>query len=44
VCAYARLHPLRDTVAKGLRPALDDKKRAVRRLAARVRNEWLVME
>jgi hypothetical protein len=44
LCAYARLHPLRQGVVRGLGRVLDDRKRVLRRAAAKVRNEWLVMD
>jgi DNA repair/transcription protein MET18/MMS19 len=40
---YHRLHPVRPEVVKGLLPVLDDPKRAVRRLAAACRNEWMTL-
>jgi len=36
------LHPMRDMVIKGLAVVLNDNKRAVRKLAAKVRNVWIV--
>lgn len=41
---YVRLHPFKAVVSKGLLKTLDDKKKAVRYLAGRVRNKWLVMK
>jgi hypothetical protein len=41
---YPKIHPLKATVVKGLGKIIDDKKRVVRILAAKVRNEWLVIE
>jgi hypothetical protein len=41
---YKALHPVRKTVINGLSFALDDHKRAVRKLAAKVRNAWIVIE
>ncbi len=41
---YAKLHPYRAQVRRGLLVALDDKKRLVRQSAVKVRNEWMVME
>lgn len=41
---YQALHPVRKTVVNGLSFALDDPKRAVRKLAAKVRNAWIVLE
>ena len=41
---YPRLFPLKKAVLKGLQGVVDDKKRAVRILAAKVRNEWTVMQ
>ena len=43
VLPYSRLYPLRKFLIKGLTQVIDDKKRAVRKLAARVRNEWSVV-
>jgi DNA repair/transcription protein MET18/MMS19 len=40
---YAVLHPYKQTVLNGLKVALDDKKKGVRRLAAKARNEWAVL-
>lgn len=40
---YAVLHPYKQTVLNGLKAALDDKKKGVRRLAAKARNEWAVL-
>jgi hypothetical protein len=41
---YVRLFPFKSQVSKELHRALDDKKKAVRVLAGRVRNKWLVMK
>lgn len=41
---YAKLHPYRAQVSRGLLAPLDDKKRLVRQMAVRVRNEWMVMD
>lgn len=41
---YTKLHPLVPVVAKGLYGVLDDDRRSIRSLAARVRNEWLVLK
>lgn len=41
---YRQLHPVKQTVLRGTALILDDKKRAVRRLAAKVRNEWSVLQ
>jgi hypothetical protein len=41
---YVRLFPFKAQVGKELHRALDDKKKAVRVLAGRVRNKWLVMK
>ena len=40
---YHQIFPIKKLVIKGLQLALDDKKRAVRLLAAKVRNEWCVV-
>jgi hypothetical protein len=40
---YSRLYPFKALVSRGLLRALDDRKTAVRYLAGRVRNKWLVM-
>lgn len=40
---YIKLHPYKKIVQKGLVKVLDDKKRAVRHLAGKVRNKWLMM-
>jgi len=39
---YSRLHPLRSTVVRGLAKIFNDKKRAVRKLAADTREMWSV--
>lgn len=41
---YAKLHPYRGQVSKGLLAPLDDRKRIVRQTAVKVRNEWMVMD
>ena len=41
---YAKLHPYRAQVSRGLLAPLDDRKRLVRQTAVRVRNEWMVMD
>lgn len=41
---YPKIHPLKPIVVKGLGKIIDDRKRVVRILAAKVRNEWLVIE
>lgn len=41
---YAKLHPFRSQVARGLLAPLDDKKRIVRQMAVHVRNEWMMMD
>ena len=41
---YTKLHPLVPLVVKGLYTVLDDDRRSIRSLAARVRNEWLVLK
>jgi hypothetical protein len=38
VCPYPQLHPVRQVVIRGLARVCDDRKRAVRMLAAKVRN------
>lgn len=40
---YAKLHPYRAQVSRGLLAPLDDRKRLVRQAAVRARNEWMVM-
>ena len=42
--SYARLFPFKALVSRGLVRALDDRKKAVRVLAGRVRNKWIVMK
>ena len=37
VCPYSRIFPVRTAVVRGLGRALDDRKRAIRKLAAKVR-------
>jgi hypothetical protein len=41
---YSKLHPFKNLVVKGLSNVIDDRKRAVRYLAAKVRNEWIVIK
>ena len=41
---YAKLHPYRAQVSRGLLAPLDDRKRLVRQTAVKVRNEWMVMD
>jgi hypothetical protein len=41
---YTRLFPFKAQVSRQLQRALDDRKKAVRVLAGRVRNKWLVMK
>ncbi len=41
---YAKLHPHRAQVSRGLLAPLDDRKRLVRQTAVKVRNEWMVMD
>ena len=41
---YAKLHPFRAQVARGLLAPLDDRKRIVRQMAVKVRNEWMMMD
>jgi len=41
---YTRLYPFKTLVSKGLQKTLDDRKKAVRVLAGRVRNKWIVMK
>ena len=36
VCPYSRIYPVRTAVVRGLGRALDDRKRAIRKLAAKV--------
>ena len=36
MCPYSRIYPVRTAVVRGLGRALDDRKRAIRRLAAKV--------
>lgn len=40
---YAQLYPLREHVIEALEPALDDRKRVVRRFAAACRSSWYVV-
>lgn len=40
---YASLHPYKKQVLKGLLYALDDPKKAVRKLVVKTRNEWSVL-
>lgn len=41
---YSKLHPFKNLVVKGLSNVIDDRKRLVRYLAAKVRNEWIVIK
>jgi hypothetical protein len=41
---YPRLHPYKKLVIKGLSAALDDRKAAVRYMAAKARNKWMVLK
>lgn len=41
---YAKLHPYRAMVSRGLLAPLDDRKRMVRQMAVKVRNEWMMMD
>ena len=40
---YPKIHPYKNKVVKGVGKVTDDRKRAIRLLAARVRNEWLIL-
>jgi DNA repair/transcription protein MET18/MMS19 len=40
---YELIHPYKDTVLKQLSLCLDDRKRFVRHVAVRVRNQWSVL-
>ena len=40
---YIKIHPMKMTVVKGLSKVIDDKKRAIRLLGAKVRNEWMII-
>jgi DNA repair/transcription protein MET18/MMS19 len=40
---YHKIHPFKDRVVSGLKRALDDKKRQVRKAAVLCRNEWIVL-
>eukprot|EP01122_Echinamoeba_exundans_P001216 TRINITY_DN111_c0_g2_i1.p1 TRINITY_DN111_c0_g2~~TRINITY_DN111_c0_g2_i1.p1 ORF type:complete len:1074 (-),score=258.07 TRINITY_DN111_c0_g2_i1:52-3033(-) len=40
---YHKIHPFKDRVVAGLKKALDDKKRQVRKAAVVCRNEWIVL-
>jgi len=42
--SYPIIHPYRKIVVKGLIGVLNDPKRAIRSLAAQVRNAWILME
>jgi hypothetical protein len=42
--AISALLPLRKMTERGLLVVLDDKKRAIRKLGAKVRNEWMVLK
>jgi DNA repair/transcription protein MET18/MMS19 len=41
---YTKLHPYKNTVTRGLIPALDDPKRSVRQAAVSCRNRWYVLD
>jgi len=41
---FATLAPYRESVLIGLKSALDDKKRQVRKAAVKCRNEWFVLK
>lgn len=41
---YSTLHPYRKAVVNGLMKVLDDPKRAVRQMAVKVRNTWILMK
>jgi PHP family Zn ribbon phosphoesterase len=41
---YVRLYPVKKMIIKGLGVVIDDRRRIVRKLAAKVRNEWSVLE
>ena len=41
---YPRVHPYKKLVIKGLAAALDDRKAAVRYMAAKARNKWMVLK
>lgn len=40
---YEALHPFTDLILKQLQQVLDDRKRFVRRLAVKVRNQWAIL-
>ena len=40
---YPKIHPYKNKVVKGVGKVTDDRKRAIRLLAAKVRNEWLIL-
>ncbi|MCL4418115.1 MAG: hypothetical protein M1365_15760 [Actinobacteria bacterium] len=42
--SYTKLFPYRQTILKGLIPVLDDRKQAVRQIAAKVRSKWSLLE
>jgi hypothetical protein len=42
--SYAKLFPYRKNVILGLKKVLDDKKRAIRQLAMKVSNEWILID
>ena len=41
---YPRIFPLKKAVLKALRGGLDDKKAAVRQLAAKAKNYWMLLK
>ena len=41
--ALMQIFPHRSTVTKGLAPCLDDKKRLVRKEAAKARSDWFLL-
>jgi hypothetical protein len=43
-CPYPKLHPVRQLVTRGLARVCDDRKRAVRMLAAKVRNVFFTLK
>lgn len=44
ISQYSTLFPYRKMVSKGLVKVLDDRKRAIRQLAVKVRNAWMLMK
>ena len=42
IIPYSKLHPMKVLVLKSLGKVIDDKKRVVRKFAAKVRNEWML--